>query len=84
MVFKAGVISGELGVGGTLPPPRIVHLFHVLLVLSRKLCQARKHFSRMRTNRTVTSDRVANKDEQWLSRREADYGQNDRRRPCRR
>ena len=30
----------------------------------------------MRTNRTITSDRVANKDEQWLSRHEADCGQN--------
>ena len=32
----------------------------------------------MRTDRIVTSDRVANKDEQWPSRHEADCGQNDR------
>ena len=39
----------------------------------------RKHSSRVRTDRTVTSDQVANKDEQWPSRHEADCGQNDRR-----
>ena len=39
----------------------------------------RKHSSRMRTDHTVTSDWVANKDEQWPSRHEANCGQNDRR-----
>ena len=39
----------------------------------------RKHSNRMRIDRTATSDRVANKDEQWPSRHEADCGQNDRR-----
>ena len=32
----------------------------------------------MRTDHAVTSDRVANKDEKWPSRHEADCGQNDR------
>ena len=43
------------------------------------LFTTRKHSSRTRTGRTVTSDWVANNDEQWPSRHEAECGQNDRR-----
>ena len=39
-----------------------------------KIIKTRKHSSRMRTDRTVTSDRVANKDEQRPSKHEADCG----------
>ena len=57
---------------------RLPNIPYLYLCVSVNAHKTRKHSSRMRTDRTVTSYRVASKDDQWPSKQEADCEQNDR------